>query len=232
MHRARLAVGLPFFALVGALLVIVGPVPAASAADRDCSSFSTQKAAQTFFLENGGPRYDPHRLDSDGDGIACESNPCPCSDRQSTPLPTVGTTGRAIVQTARVVAAVDGDTVDVRLRSGARKRVRLIGIDTPEVFGGTECGGPQASASMKRMLPRGTRVRITSDPSQDLVDRYDRLLRYVTKVSTGKDVNRRQLHKGLARVYVYDQHPFERVTGYREAQRSARSHARGIWRLC
>lgn len=47
-------------------------------ADRDCGDFATQKAAQKFFLAHGGPQSDPHRLDSDGDGIACESNPCPC----------------------------------------------------------------------------------------------------------------------------------------------------------
>ena len=29
--------------------------------------------AQRFFLENGGPASDPHRLDLDNDGIACES---------------------------------------------------------------------------------------------------------------------------------------------------------------
>lgn len=51
--------------------------PAAVAADRDCGDFASQKAAQIFFLNAGGPSYDPHYLDSDGDGIACESNPAP-----------------------------------------------------------------------------------------------------------------------------------------------------------
>ncbi|MET0558432.1 MAG: excalibur calcium-binding domain-containing protein [Solirubrobacterales bacterium] len=56
--------------------------PAASAGDKDCADFLSQRAAQTFFLKHGGPRYDPHRLDGDDDGIACEDNPCPCSWRQ------------------------------------------------------------------------------------------------------------------------------------------------------
>jgi len=124
---------------------------------------------------------------------------------------------------------VDGDTVDVRLPSGAKRRVRLLGIDTPEVYGGVECGGRAASRSMERMLPRGTRVRLTSDPSQDLKDGYGRLLRYVTKVATGKDVNRRQVYKGLARVYVYAHHPFKRVDAYRTAQRAAQNRHAGIW---
>lgn len=43
--------------------------------DRDCSDFSTQAEAQRFFEAAGGPARDPHRLDSDGDGEACESLP-------------------------------------------------------------------------------------------------------------------------------------------------------------
>lgn len=43
--------------------------------DRDCSDFATQRAAQRFYKRNGGPSRDPHGLDSDRDGIACESNP-------------------------------------------------------------------------------------------------------------------------------------------------------------
>jgi hypothetical protein len=45
--------------------------------DRDCGDFDSQKQAQIFFLKHGGPNSDPHRLDDDGDGIACESNPAP-----------------------------------------------------------------------------------------------------------------------------------------------------------
>lgn len=39
--------------------------------DRDCSDFDSQPEAQAFF-ERHQPG-DPHRLDGDGDGIACES---------------------------------------------------------------------------------------------------------------------------------------------------------------
>ena len=44
-------------------------------ADKDCSDFKTQKEAQDFFIENGGPASDPHKLDQDKDGVACESLP-------------------------------------------------------------------------------------------------------------------------------------------------------------
>jgi Excalibur calcium-binding domain len=43
-----------------------------SNAGRDCSSFASSAEAQRYFLLNGGPSNDPHNLDGDGDGFACE----------------------------------------------------------------------------------------------------------------------------------------------------------------
>jgi Excalibur calcium-binding domain len=40
---------------------------------RDCPDFGSQGEAQRFFIANGGPSSDPHKLDRDNDGIACES---------------------------------------------------------------------------------------------------------------------------------------------------------------
>jgi hypothetical protein len=54
---------------VGALAITAAP---ASAGDKDCSDFSSWRQAQNFYKNHGGPRYDPHRLDADHDGIACE----------------------------------------------------------------------------------------------------------------------------------------------------------------
>ena len=41
--------------------------------DMDCSDFRTQREAQAFY-ETQGPG-DPHRLDRDNDGVACETLP-------------------------------------------------------------------------------------------------------------------------------------------------------------
>lgn len=234
MSHVRRRFCLPVLGLVAALLVVLAPTSTASAAafDRDCSDFSTQRAAQLFFLDNS-PRLDPHLLDADGDMIVCESNPCPCLYDTSGGTSSGTTTGPTQVkQRATVIEVIDGDTVRVRLASGARRDVRLVGIDTPEVFGGAECGGRQASSSLKKVLPRGTKVSLVSDPSQALKDRYGRLLRYVHKASTGRDVNRQQVYRGWARVYVFDSKPFNRVASYRTAQRAADAANRGIWGSC
>lgn len=204
---------------------LVSTAPQAHAADRDCSDFKTQRAAQKFF-KNHRPKQDPHRLDRDGDGRACESNPCPCGWGNS-PKP------KPKRQKARVQRVVDGDTVKVRLGrrgNGKRRTVRMIGIDTPEVFGKRECGGKLASKAMKRKLKRGTLVTLVRDRPQGNRDRYGRILRYIIKRRI--DINRRTVWQGWARVAVYGHDPFNRVRSYRKAARKAKRHDRGVWRVC
>jgi micrococcal nuclease len=116
----------------------------------------------------------------------------------------------------------------VRLR-GREEDVRLIGIDTPEVYFGAECGGAQASASIKRLLSVGDKVRLVRDRSQDNRDHYGRLLRYVER--RGRDINRAQVRKGWAMVYVFEA-PYNRLGSYRRAEGRARAQNRGAWRRC
>ena len=78
----------------------------------------------------------------------------------------------------RIDHVSDGDTV--ALRNG--QRVRLVQIDTPEVYFGTECYGREASATIKRLLAPGTPVLLFPGPATDRVDDYGRLLRYAVRV--------------------------------------------------
>lgn len=66
--RRLIALGVVVFALGFAAQPAV-------ARDYDCSDFPTHRKAQKFFKKHGGPRHDPHRLDGDNDGIACEALP-------------------------------------------------------------------------------------------------------------------------------------------------------------
>jgi endonuclease YncB( thermonuclease family) len=205
--------------LTGFVLLVLAPQ--ASARDFDCSDFSTQAQAQKYLLAG-----DPHRLDSDGDGVACESLPCPCSSARPgggdrPPVPS------RVRFRATVTDVVDGDTIDVRKRRGGSERIRILGIDTPEVYGGVECGGRAASALMKR-LARGT-VKVTTDPRQPKRDRYGRLLAYVSR--SGTDLGRRMVSKGRAKVYVVGSR-FSRYSSYMRAQRIARADSRGTWGTC
>lgn len=141
-----------------------------------------------------------------------------------------GATAHRRPERARILRVVDGDTVDVQLGNGGTARVRLLGIDTPEVYKGVECDGHAASRAAERLLPGGTRVALVADPTQALVDRYGRILRYVMKGSL--DIDRVLVAQGHATVYVYDHQPFQRAQGYFAAQATAKAHHRGIWASC
>lgn len=73
--RISRALSLAAIALALALTAAVLLVPPASAfVDRDCADFRTQKQAQRFYKKHH-PNRDPHRLDADRDGRACEDLP-------------------------------------------------------------------------------------------------------------------------------------------------------------
>lgn len=78
---------------------------------------------------------------------------------------------------ASITRITDGDTVRVRVPDGSEIKVRLIGIDTPEVYGTPEPFGAQASEFTKAQLPTGSRVWLEFDAER--FDRYGRTLAYV-----------------------------------------------------
>jgi endonuclease YncB( thermonuclease family) len=132
---------------------------------------------------------------------------------------------------ARIVGAVDGDTIVARA-GGRNEAVRLLGIDTPKTHAGPpECGGPAASRHLARLTPAGTRVRLVTDPrSGDTRDRYGRLLAYVD--SDRGDLGERQLRAGLAHIYRYRGRRFSRLDRYQDAEHDARAHERASWSAC
>lgn len=56
-----------------AIAIAAAPTQASAFRDKDCSDFSSQRAAQKFFKKHN-PKKDPHNLDADGDGKACEDS--------------------------------------------------------------------------------------------------------------------------------------------------------------
>jgi endonuclease YncB( thermonuclease family) len=128
----------------------------------------------------------------------------------------------------RIDHVTDGDTVV--LRNG--QRVRLVQIDTPEVFFGAECYGPQASATTKALLPAGTRVRLVAEPATDRIDQYGRLLRYVIRASDGVDVNIRLVAVGAAAPYFYAGRKGEFANRLEALAKLAKAKKLGLWGAC
>jgi micrococcal nuclease len=126
---------------------------------------------------------------------------------------------------AKVTRVVDGDTFVVKI--GKRQdRVRVLGIDTPELGG---CYASQATAQARR-LAGGKFVRLAGDRSQARRDRFGRLLAYV-KLPNGKDYGRQMLLDGYATVLIVGR-PFARVQSYRNAVALAQLSANGMWSVC
>jgi micrococcal nuclease len=76
---------------------------------------------------------------------------------------------------------------------------------------------------------QGRSVTLKTDPTQDLTDRYGRLLAYVS--ASGSDFGRTMISSGWAKTYVYKVR-FQRVNAYRSAEKSAGSARRGVHRRC
>jgi endonuclease YncB( thermonuclease family) len=131
-------------------------------------------------------------------------------------------------QLARIDHVADGDTVD--LANGAK--VRLVQIDTPEVYFTPECYGAEASRITKRLLPPGTLVRLTGEPATDSIDRYGRLLRYVVRVKDGLNVNLQLVRLGAAAPYFYDGRRGKYARQLDRLARHARTAHLGLWGAC
>lgn len=127
-----------------------------------------------------------------------------------------------------VIRVIDGDTIDIE---GGR-RVRYIGIDTPEMGDGRrglECFAGEAKEENKRLVD-GKSVRLEKDVSD--MDQYGRLLRYVSIASSaGEFINDSLVRQGFARVdTVPPDVKFQQQ--FLEAQREAREQGRGLWGGC
>jgi micrococcal nuclease len=134
----------------------------------------------------------------------------------------------AVGQVGRIDHVADGDTVD--LTNGAR--IRLVQIDTPEVYGSPECYGKQASAITKQLLPPGTAVRLAAEPATDRVDEYGRLLRYVIRARDRLNVNVYLVRVGAAAPYFYDGRRGRYAALLDRLARRARARHLGLWAAC
>lgn len=95
----------------------------------------------------------------------------------------------------QVVSITDGDTLRLNIDGGRYDNVRLIGIDTPEVYPEYECYGDEAEAELLRLAPIGSTLRVA--PDADPYDDYDRTLLYLWN-SDGVFINLALVEGGYA----------------------------------
>ncbi|WP_276280805.1 lamin tail domain-containing protein [Halorussus caseinilyticus] len=140
-----------------------------------------------------------------------------------------------------VIDVTDGDTVTVEYDNGSTDEVRLLGVDTPEVYGSTSPSefegvpdtgdgetclgyeGEVASAMAKNRL-LGERVTLKFDSEADRRGYYGRLLAYV--YIDGENFNYQLIDHGHARVY---DSTFSMSDEFYAAESDAQSAGIGVW---
>jgi micrococcal nuclease len=128
-----------------------------------------------------------------------------------------------------VSKVVDGDTFWVINSRGEEEKIRLIGVNTPEVrnTGRTkiEYFGKESSDFAKLIL-MGKKVRLEYDVQ--LQDRYRRTLAYVY-LEDGTFFNALLLKEGYAQVATYPPNVKYEKT-FIKLQREARAMQKGLWK--
>jgi endonuclease YncB( thermonuclease family) len=112
-----------------------------------------------------------------------------------------------------------------------RIKVRVLGIDTPETRDprtGVQCWDRRQPGLPRTLL--GQRVTLVTDPTQDVRDRYDRLLADV-RLADGRDYSIEAARAGAARSYVSDR-PVVEHAAIVAAEAEAHDARRGLWGAC
>lgn len=125
----------------------------------------------------------------------------------------------ATTPNATVMRVIDGDTIVVKTSNNEKKKVRLWGIDAPEM---RQKSGPKAGRFLTTLL--------TDQPVYIDIITTDKYGRFVANVydSNGVYINEEMIRIGLAWVYEYyvrDSNP-----KWYELQANAQKKHIGLWR--
>ena len=129
-----------------------------------------------------------------------------------------------VEQQVNVARVIDGDTIEV----ADGRRIRLLGIDAPEVgFDGSE---PQfwSHQSTDWLTDQIAGERVTLKIGQSEFDRYGRTLAWIY-TSDGRLVNAESMRFGMSRLLPEFGLPASLETILRQAEAEARVARRGVW---
>ncbi|MBE3111172.1 MAG: thermonuclease family protein [Acidobacteria bacterium] len=127
-----------------------------------------------------------------------------------------------------VTVVYDGDTVRVRLADRKDERVRLIGVDSPELDDAREQVRLMAFLAKRFAFTRLFQSTVELLPGPEERDVYGRLLAYI-RTMDGEMFNETLVREGYA--YAYLKFPFDEAwkTRLKDAESSARRSGKGLW---
>lgn len=118
----------------------------------------------------------------------------------------------------KVTRIIDGDTIEITRQT--TKRIRYIGMDTPEK---DECFYTQSKEANKELVDK-KEVGLEKDVQE--IDKYGRTLAYV--FVDGKMVNEELVRQGFARVATFPPN-VKYVDKFLAAQKTAQENNLGLW---
>lgn len=118
---------------------------------------------------------------------------------------------------------IDGDTIDVQ----GIGRVRLLGIDAPEIGSGFDTPSPYALEAKNRLADLVAQRWVRLEYDVTARDGYNRRLAYVL-LDNWRCVNEILVREGFARVSA--RVALSRLGDLKRAEGEARTARRGIWR--
>lgn len=131
-------------------------------------------------------------------------------------------------KTHRVVRVVDGDTIIISYHYKSEERIRLIGIDTPELDDPSDNSGNLTDGEIAAAYTQGSLLGKSVALELDVQERdqYGRLLAYV--YVDGKMLNAKLLEEGYAVVATYPPN-VKYVDVFTDIQNKAMNENRGFW---
>lgn len=163
------------------------------------------------------PPVDPRQAEGGGETPQHAEAPFdggPFGDRKQGQGAEAAANALSLELTGRVVRVGDGDTITVEDPSGKAWKVRLVGIDAPEL---AQPFGEHSRESLFRMT-RGKTVRVRWQEQ----DQFDRVL---GEVYLGdQNVNEAQVRAGCAWKYLH-----ANSAALASAERAARASKAGLW---
>jgi micrococcal nuclease len=143
------------------------------------------------------------------------------------PLPAASSPGQGTLR-GTVTTVYDGDTIKVRLAGRADEKVRLIGVDSPELDDARERVRLMAFLAKRFAFSRLYQAEVELLPGPEERDAYGRLLAYV-RTADGGIFNVALVREGFAHAYL--KFPFDESwkKAIKAAEAEARRAGKGLW---
>lgn len=148
------------------------------------------------------------------------------TQRQSSEVNSATTASTAMTETYQIELCTDGDTCRVFVLGGKKMRVRLVGIDAPEIRKNKKSEGQPFALEAKNFLNKQIQDKKVTIKEYGN-DMYGRVLGEI--YFENRNINLELVSRGFAEVYRGKAPAGVDTDAYRKAQAEAQASKLGIW---